>query len=113
MRTCCMPRCRLAAIPIVNQKSRWRPVPGAAFHDLLGCPIRCWMPRHLSMEDFSVSVPNHKENVKRLEQDRSDAEKIVKPKCPTRGALGTLGNRGLDPDYAKHAYTSPRFWRKP
>jgi hypothetical protein len=34
----------ITAVPIVNQKSRWRPVPGAAFHDLLRCPVRCWMP---------------------------------------------------------------------
>jgi hypothetical protein len=67
----------IATIPIVNQKSRWRPVPGAAFHDLLRCPIRCWMPRHFSMEDFSVGMPNHEEDVKRLEQDGSD--KIASP----------------------------------
>jgi hypothetical protein len=69
----------MAAVPVVNQKSRCRPVLVAAFHDLLGCPTRCWMPRHLSVEDFSVGVPNHKENVKRLEQDSSDAEKIASP----------------------------------
>jgi hypothetical protein len=37
------------------------------------------MPRHFSVEDFSVGVPNHKEDVKRLEQGRSDAEKIASP----------------------------------
>jgi hypothetical protein len=55
----------IAAVPIVNQKSRWRPVPGAAFHDLLRCPVRCWMPRHFSVEDFSVGMPDHEEDVKR------------------------------------------------
>jgi hypothetical protein len=69
----------IATIPIANQKSRWRPVPGAAFHDLLGCPIRCWMPRHLSVEDFSVGGPNHEKDVKRLKQDRWDTEKIASP----------------------------------
>jgi hypothetical protein len=51
----------ISAIPIVNQKSRWHPVPSTTFHDLLRCSIRCWMPRHFSVEDFSVGVPNHKE----------------------------------------------------
>jgi hypothetical protein len=37
------------------------------------------MPRHFSMKDFSVGVPNHEEDVKRLEQDRSDTEKIASP----------------------------------
>jgi hypothetical protein len=69
----------IATIPIVNQKSRWRPVPGAAFHDLLGCPICCRMPGHFSVEDLSVGVPNHEEDVKRLKQDRSDTEKIASP----------------------------------
>jgi hypothetical protein len=31
------------------------------------------------VEDFSVRVPNHEEDVKRLEQDRSDTEKIASP----------------------------------
>jgi hypothetical protein len=37
------------------------------------------MPRHFSVEDFSVRVPNHEEDVKRLEQDRPDTEKIASP----------------------------------
>jgi hypothetical protein len=55
----------IVAVPIANQKSRGRPGPGAAFHDLLRCPVRCWMPHHFSMEDFSVGVPDHEEDVKR------------------------------------------------
>jgi hypothetical protein len=35
--------------------------------------------RHFSVEDFSVRVPNHEEDVKRLEQDRPDTEKIASP----------------------------------
>jgi hypothetical protein len=37
------------------------------------------MPRHFSVKDFSVGVPNPEEDVKRLEQDRSDTEKIASP----------------------------------
>jgi hypothetical protein len=37
------------------------------------------MPRHFSVEDLSVGVPNHEEDVKRLKQDRSDTEKIGSP----------------------------------
>jgi hypothetical protein len=47
--------------------------------DLVGCR----MARHFEVEDFSVSVPNYQEDVKRLEQGCSDAE----PKCPMQGAL--------------------------
>jgi hypothetical protein len=43
------------------------------------------MPRHFSVEDFSVGVPNHKEDVKRLEQDRSDGEKITSPNVADSG----------------------------
>jgi hypothetical protein len=69
----------IAAISIVNRKSRSRPVPGAVFHYLLRCPIRRWMPSHFSVEGFSFRVPNHEEDVKRLEQDRPDTEKIASP----------------------------------
>jgi|SRR6516225_1160697 len=35
------------------------------------------MSRHFEVEDFSVSGPNHEEDVKRPEQNRLDAEKIA------------------------------------
>jgi hypothetical protein len=44
----------MAAVSIVNQKSRGRLLPGAAFHNLLRCPIRCRMARHFDVEDFSA-----------------------------------------------------------
>jgi hypothetical protein len=79
----------IAAISIANQNHRgaW----SQARHSTIlpCCPIRCWMPRHLSVEDLSVGMPNYEEDVKRLEQDRS-----------VRGALGTLANRHLGPRYA-------------
>jgi hypothetical protein len=37
------------------------------------------------VEDFSVSEPDHEEDIKRLEQNRLDAEKNRKPKCPMHG----------------------------
>jgi hypothetical protein len=43
-----------------------------------------------SVENFSVGVPNHEEDVKRLERDHSDAEKNHKHRCAVRGTLGTL-----------------------
>ena len=67
--------CSIAAVAIVNQKSRWRSIPGAAFYDLLCDPIRCGMPRHFNMEDLSVCESDDEEDVKRLEQHRRDAEK--------------------------------------
>jgi hypothetical protein len=69
----------MAAIAIVNQKSWWRSAPGAAFHHLPHCPVRYRMSRHFEVEDFSVSKPNHEEDIKRLEQNRLDAEKIASP----------------------------------
>jgi hypothetical protein len=53
----------IAAVAIVNQKSRWRSVPGAAFHDLLCGPVRCRMPRHLNVEDLPVSESDDEEDV--------------------------------------------------
>ena len=58
-----------AAILIANQKTRWHPVPSAACCDSLRWLIRCWMPRHFSVADFPVAVPNQEEGVKRLERD--------------------------------------------
>jgi hypothetical protein len=55
----------IAAATIVNQESRWRSVPGAAFHDLLRCPLSRWTARHFDVEDFPVGVPNHEEDMKR------------------------------------------------
>jgi hypothetical protein len=63
----------IAAVAIVNQKSGWPSVPGAAFHDLLCGPVRCRMPRHFDVEDLPVSESDDEEDVKRLEQDRRDA----------------------------------------
>ena len=62
-----------------GSKSRWRPIPGAAFHDLLCDPASCRMPRHFNVEDFSVCESDDEEDVKRLEQDRRDAEKVASP----------------------------------
>src|SRR5215468_8176751 len=71
--------CSIAAVAIMNQKSWWRSIPGAAFHHLLSCPARCWMPRHFNVEDLSVCESDDEEDVKRLEQDRWDAEKVASP----------------------------------
>jgi hypothetical protein len=69
----------IAAIAAVNQESWWPSVPGAPFHDLLSRPLRCRMARHFDVEDFSLSVPNHEEDMKRLEQDCLDTEKVASP----------------------------------
>jgi hypothetical protein len=37
------------------------------------------MPRHFNVEDLSAGQSNDEEDVKRLEQDRRDAEKIASP----------------------------------
>jgi hypothetical protein len=68
-----------AAVAIVNQESRRRLIPGAAFHDLLRGPVRCRMPRHCNVEDLPVGEPDDEEDVKRLEQDRPDTEKVASP----------------------------------
>jgi hypothetical protein len=46
--------CSIAAVAIMNQKSRRRSIQGAAFHDLLCDPASCRMPRHFNVEDLSV-----------------------------------------------------------
>ena len=50
----------VATIAIVDQKLRWRSSQAQPFHDLLRCRVRCRMARHFDVNDFSVSVPNHK-----------------------------------------------------
>jgi hypothetical protein len=57
----------IAAIAIVNRKSRPPPIPRAAFDDLLSRPLGRRMPRYLDMQDLSISKPDHEEHIKRLE----------------------------------------------
>jgi hypothetical protein len=97
----------------MNQKSRWRSIPGAAFHDLLCDPASRRMPRHFNVEDLSVCESDDEEDVKRLEQDRRDAEKGRKPKCPMHAASGTLATSRLGPGCDTLAYIWPRSSRKP
>jgi hypothetical protein len=80
----------MAAVAIVNQESRWRSIPGAAFHDLLRGPVRCRMPRHCNVEDLPVRKPDDEEDVKRPEQDLSGHRKSRKPTCSMHAASGTL-----------------------
>ena len=81
--------CSIATVAIMNQKSRWCLIPGAAFHDLLCDPVSCRMPRHFDVEDLSVCEANDEEDVKRLEQDGRDAEKVAGPnvRCVPRQEL--------------------------
>ena len=81
--------CSIAAIAIVNQKSRWRSLPGVAFHDLLCDPASRRKPRHFNVDDLSVCESDDEEDVKRLEQDRRDAEKVASPnvRCMPRQEL--------------------------
>src|SRR5215471_11230421 len=79
----------IAAVAIMNQKSRWRSIPGAAFHDLLCDPASRRMPRHFNVEDLSVCESDDEEDVKRLEQDRRDAEKSqaqISDECRVRNS---------------------------
>ena len=47
------------------------------------------MPRHFNVEDLSVCESDDEEDVKRLEQDRRDAEKVASPnvRCMPRQEL--------------------------
>jgi hypothetical protein len=68
------------------------------------------MSRQFEVEDFPVREPNHEEDMKRPEQNPSDADKIATPvRCPMHGALAS---RGMGPDWAC-ADTRLRFSRKP
>jgi hypothetical protein len=79
----------IAAVAIMNQKSWRRSIPSAAFHDLLCDPASCRMSRHFNVEDLSVGESDDEEDVKRLEQDRWDAEKVASPnvRCMPRQEL--------------------------
>src|SRR5215831_9514789 len=80
--------CSIAAVAIMNQ-SRWGSIPGAAFNDLLCDPASCRISRHFNVEDLSVCEADDEEDVKRLEQDRRDAEKVASPnvRCMPRQEL--------------------------
>src|ERR1700751_4674941 len=69
----------IAAVAIVNEKSRRHSIRGAAFYDLLRGPVRCRMSRHCDVEDFPVRESDDEEDVKRLKQDRRDTEKVASP----------------------------------
>jgi hypothetical protein len=97
----------IAAIPVVNQKSRCRPVPRFA-----GLPNPLLDAASLGRGGFLCWRAEPQRKREAFGTGSFGRRKNRKPKCPARGALGTLANRSLGPDYAGHAYTSPRFWRK-
>jgi hypothetical protein len=68
-----------AAIAIVNQKSWRASIPSAAFDQLLGRPLRSRTWRHRHVQNFSVDVLDHKNDVKDLEQDCSNAKEVASP----------------------------------
>jgi hypothetical protein len=57
----------VARVAVVNQKSRRPPIPVAAFHYLLGRPLRCRMRGYCDVQDFPVHVPYYKKE--RRERD--------------------------------------------
>ena len=101
----------IAAVAIMNQKSRWRSIPGAAFHDLLCDPASRRMPRHFNVEDLSVCGSDDEEDVKRLEtvgtQKKSQAQ--MSDECRVRNSRHVpVGSR------LRHTRIYwPRSWRKP
>jgi len=46
---------------------------------MLRGPVRCRMPRHCNVKDLPVREPDDEEDVKRLEQDGRDTEKVASP----------------------------------
>jgi hypothetical protein len=66
-----------AAIVIVNQKSCRPSIPSAAFDQLLGRPLRSRTWRHRHVQNSSVDVPDHKNDVQDLEQDCSNAKEVA------------------------------------
>src|SRR5215471_16036495 len=99
----------IAAVAIMNQKSRWRSIPGAAFHDLLCDPASRRMPRHFNVEDLSVCGSDDEEDVKRLEtvrtQKKSQAQ--MSDECRVRNSRHVP----VAPDTL--ACIWPRSWQKP
>src|SRR5215472_16466259 len=102
----------IAAVAIVNQESRWRSIPGAAFHYLLRGPVRCRIPGHCNVDDLPVRAPDDEEDVKRLEQDRRDTEKVASPhaRCMTRQELSPCPG-GAPAATPSHIF-APWSWRK-
>jgi hypothetical protein len=90
----------IPAIPIVNRKSRWRPITRAAFPRFAALPKP---PLDAAPLQIYLLAPSHEEDVKRLEQDRSNT-KSRKAKCSVRAALETLDNRGSGVGDAGRAY---------
>jgi hypothetical protein len=80
----------IAAVAIVNQKSRWRVVPDAVFHDLLCGPVRRGMLRHFNVENLSTSESDGRRRRKASATGPSGRRKSRKPTCPLHAASGTL-----------------------
>ena len=66
----------------MDEEARWFAIPAAAFDDLLRHPFCRGMAGHLDMQDLAVDMTDRKENVERLEPDRSHAEEITGPDIP-------------------------------
>ena len=67
----------VAAVAVVNEKSRSPPIPGTAFDNPLGRPFGRRVACHAHVQNFSIGVPNHEEDIERLEQNRLNAEKVA------------------------------------
>ena len=72
--------CRaVTAVAVMNEKP-WRlAIPSAAFDYLLRRPLRDRIWHHRCVQNFSIGVPDHKKDVKRLKQDGSNVEEVGRP----------------------------------
>ena len=70
------------------------------------------MSRHFEVEDFSVSGPNHEEDVKRPEQNRLDAEKIASQNVRCVAVLFKTLKVDKVERFCRHRHTksSRRLW---
>jgi hypothetical protein len=90
VRICLMPRLfnrrsehlPVAAVAVMDEKTRWFTIPATAFDDLVRHPLCCGMASHLNMQDLAVGMTDRKENTEGLEPDRLHAEEIASPDIP-------------------------------
>ena len=102
----------VATVTIVDQKPRWKSIPSAALHYLLGNPFcrRKW--RYRNVLDFLVRVPDYKKDMESLKQ-KFGRRRNRTPICSIHGASRISANPRMALDCVANSYTLRQSSQKP
>ena len=102
----------IARVAVVNQKSRRPPIPSAAFHYLLGRPLRRRMGGYRDVQDFPVHVADYKRH-RASETGLFGRRRNRTPICSIHGASRIFANPRMGLECVANSYTLRQSSQKP